>query len=50
MHVIDFFLTRTDLLKAKETLKKPKQIDRRSTIQVDPLLLQKGEYLINKAV
>ena len=48
-HVIDFFLTRTDLLKAKETFKKQKDA-RRTTISVDPVQLQKGEYLINKAV
>ena len=52
MHVIDFLLTRTDLLKAKETFRKQAKGDRRGTISgtIDPQLLQRGEYLINKAV
>lgn len=37
MSVIDFLLTRTDLIKAKETMKK-KLGERRATIAVDPLL------------
>lgn len=51
MHVIDFFLTRTDMRKAKEAMTRDKTLLRKQTVNVDPLLGgQDGGRLINKAV